>query len=226
MVTPYDWQEGIGHRAAYVETRLSGGSPVLALSLGEGILIFTLRRQVRKIYEIYDRLAYSAIGQQSDVESLRVAAIDFAHQEGYQRSEQDVTVQRVASALSQPLKRAFADFNASPFVVRSIFCEVGESLEEDAYYVLDYDGDFSVRKRWAFVAGSEEAAREIRSRMNSLDASKLSVEQAIEALKPVWAAAVDPSGAKDFASLSASLEIEAALLERSPKGESGFRLIR
>jgi len=63
MITPYDWQEGIGHRASYVDNKLAQGSPVMAISIGEGILLLTYRRQARKIYEIYDRLAYAAIGQ-------------------------------------------------------------------------------------------------------------------------------------------------------------------
>jgi len=71
MFTPYDWQEGIGNRAQYIEGKLAQGVPVLAISLSEGILIFTYRRQSRKICEIYDRLVFAAIGQQSDVEARR-----------------------------------------------------------------------------------------------------------------------------------------------------------
>src|SRR5512143_199130 len=110
MLTPYDWQEAIGHRAQFVEARIATGVPVVAISLDEGILAATYRRHTRKLFEIYDRLMYAAIGQQSDAESLRVAAIDFAHREGFQRSEQDVTIQRVVTAMSQPIKEAFANF--------------------------------------------------------------------------------------------------------------------
>ena len=225
MVTPYDWQEGIGHRAAYVESRIAAGTPVLAVSLERGLLIFTVRRQARKIYEIYDRLAYAALGQQSDVESMRVAAIDFAHQEGFQRSEQDVTVQRVVMALSQPLKRAFGDFNAAPFVVRSLFCEVGSEPAQDHYYVLDYDGDFSVRQDWAFLSGTEDQAVQIRGGMNALDRKKLTAESAIAALKPIWAKAIDPSGEKSFDQLTENLVLEAGMIERSSDREERFHLL-
>lgn len=80
-----------------------------------------------------------------------MAAIDFAHQEGFQRSEEDVTIQRIVMAMSQPLKRAFGDFNSAPFVARALFAEVGDAAAEDKYYILDYDGDFSVRERWAIL---------------------------------------------------------------------------
>jgi hypothetical protein len=62
VFTPYDWQEGIGNRAQYIEGKLAQGVPVLAVSLEEGILLFTFRRQARKIYEIYDRLLLRALG--------------------------------------------------------------------------------------------------------------------------------------------------------------------
>ena len=67
MFTPYDWQEGIGNRASYIESRLAQGAPVLAKSLPDGILLFTYRRQAKKIYEVYDRIVYSGVGQQSDI---------------------------------------------------------------------------------------------------------------------------------------------------------------
>ncbi len=225
MLTPYDWQEGIGHRAQYVESRLASGTPVLAVSLEAGILAMTVRRQAHKLYEVYDRLLFSAIGQQSDVESLRVAAIDFASQEGYQRSEQDVTVQRVVAALSPQLKRAFADFNTVPFVVKSLFAEVEESPDLDTYYILDYDGDFSVRQGVAYLAGSEEGSLEIKKAFAELDRTKLSVEDALARLQPIWAQAMDPSGEKDFAALTENLVPEAVLLERRPKGENRFRVL-
>lgn len=225
MLTPYDWQEGIGHRAQYVEARLTSGTPVLALSIEAGILALTVRRQARKLFEIYDRLLYSAIGQQSDVESLRVAAIDFTHQEGYQRSEQDVTIQRVVSALSQPMKRAFADFNTVPFVIKSLFAEVDDHPDQDCYYVMDFDGDYSVRQGAAYLAGSEEGAAEIKKAFAGLDRSSLTVDAAIEALKPIWARAMDPEGSKDFAALTENLTPEIVLLERRPKGENRFRIL-
>lgn len=225
MVTPYDWQEGIGHRAAYVESRLAGGTPVLMLSVKEGVLALTVRRQARKIYEVYDRLMMGAIGQQSDVEAVRIAAIDFAHQEGYQRSESDVTIQRLVTALSQPMKRAFADFNLAPVIARTLFAEVGKAPEDDKFYVLDYDGDFSVRAGGAYIVGSEEAAGVVRNRLPDLASSGLSQQNAIKELKLLWAAAASPGEDLTFEKLTEDLEPEVALLSRSTDSESRFRLI-
>jgi len=225
MLTPYDWQEGVAQRAQYVSARLESGSPVMALSLDEGILMFTVRRQARKIYEIYDRLMYSAIGQQSDVESMRVAAIDFAHQEGFQGSEADVTIQRVVSALSQPLKKAFGDPNTAPFVVRSVFAHVGDTVDEDGLYILDFDGDFSVRKGFAYLAGTGDQGEMLRDDLRKLHQKGPKVATAIAQLKPMWAAAMAGESGKGFDELTVDLTTEIALLDRKPSGETRFRLL-
>ncbi len=64
MNTPFDWQEAVGHRASYIESRLALGTPVLAVSIDAGIVLFTYKRQARKLFEIYDHLAMAGIGQQ------------------------------------------------------------------------------------------------------------------------------------------------------------------
>src|SRR2546423_2199367 len=222
MLTPYDWQEGIGHRAQYVENKLEQGSPVLALSIKEGILLVTYRRNARKIFEIYDRLAFAAVGQQSDIESLRVAAVDFAHQEGFNRSEQDVTIQRVVTALSGPVKKAFGDFSTSPFVVRALFAEVSSNAETDTYMVLDFDGDFSTRKRYAFVATTPIAAQEIETKLSELAGDKLDLKKAEKELKEIWSGLQPERGEGDD---RGEVILESALLERSESRENRFRVL-
>ena len=222
MLTPYDWQEGIGNRAQYIEGKLSQGAPVLALSRPEGVLMLTYRRQARKIYEIYDRLVFAGVGQQSDVEAVRNAALEFASREGFARSEEDVTIQRVVSAMSTPLKRAFADFGGAPAVARSIFAEVGETPEDDTYFVLDYDGDYAVSKGRAAVAGTLETGETLDKALAELD-SETGLDETIESLKPIWARAVDPEGEKGDATEGLTLEV--ALMDRRPGRENRFRVL-
>lgn len=160
MLSPYDWQENLGHRAQYVEARLAPGLAVAAASCPEGLVLATFGRHGEKISEIYDRIALGALGLQSDIESLRVAAIEFAHQEGFQRAEADVTGMRVVTAVSAPIKRAFADFSFAPFVAKALIAELGETPEEDRAYILDYDGDYMGQTLPAVVSadGSGDSA--------------------------------------------------------------------
>lgn len=184
MLTPYDWQESIGNRAQYIEGRLEQGLPVLAASVADGILLVTRFRQSPKLFEIYDRLAFGAIGQQSDVESIRTGAIDFAHQEGYSRSEADVTIQRVVAGLSTPLKRAFGDLGVAPVVARCLFAEVGPNPERDRFFVLDYDGDYRELSGSAVLA--LESNQEVEADLAALAGSKDS-EGASKRMHELWA---------------------------------------
>jgi proteasome alpha subunit len=218
MLTPYDWQEGIGHRAQYVEAKLAQGAPVLAVSIAEGIVIYTYRRQAQKIYEIYDQLAFAAIGQQSDVEALRVAALDFAHQEGYQRSERDVTLKRVIGALSGPIKRAFADFGSAPVVARSLFAEVGERPDQDAFAVLDYDGDYATLSGSAAIAGSPEITQQITDSLRAIKVDSLSAEKAVDEMRTIWNQALPDATAGDARE-------ESVLLSRDVSRVNRFRLL-
>lgn len=222
MFTPYDWQEGIGNRAQYIEAKLAHGSPAIAVSLDSGILVFTYRRQAHKVYEIYDRLIFAAIGQQSDVEALRVAAVEFTHQEGYNRSEQDVTIQRVAAALSSPLKRSFGDFTTAPLVARSLFGELNATPDDDLYYTLDYDGDYAVSKRCAAIAGRDDIQARLRTALEGFD-PKLTATRALKELAEIWAASLDPESEQDDDTQIGELRPEALLLERSADRENRFR---
>ena len=73
---PYRWVEAIANRREYIEEQLKVGSPVVGLPYDDGILIMTVSRGQRKVFEIYDRLALSAIGHPADIEKLRILAID------------------------------------------------------------------------------------------------------------------------------------------------------
>lgn len=214
MVTPYDWQEGIGHRAQYVESRMSAGVPIAAASIPDGVLVATFRKQASKVYEIYDRLIYSAIGMQSDVENVRVGAIEFCHQEGYQRSEQDVTIQRLVSHISRPLKAAFGDFSTSPIVVRALFAEVADDIENDRYTILEYDGDYFNTKGVCLVAPNEESFLAMRVALEGVDFTKIKQVDALAQLRESVLKGMDPDGSRAAAGEMPELSFEAAIMIR------------
>lgn len=221
MVTPFDWQEGIGFRAQYVEGRLEQGLPIVAASVDAGILVLTYRRNARKVFEVYDRLLYSAIGRQADVEALRVAAVDFASQEGYRRSEHDVTVERVVAALSAPVQKAFSDFSTSPIVARCLFAEVGNTPADDRFFVLDYDGDYRSVTGSCVIAGDDERRKAIESALNTDALAGQSPEQAASELLRAWQSR--PSDAQP--ENTAELTLEVALLDRTGRRDNRFQLI-
>lgn len=226
MNTPYDWQEAIGHRAEYIEARLATAVPVVNISLDEGIVSATYRRQTSKLYEIYDRLMYAAIGQQSDIESLRVAAIDFAHREGFQRSEDDVTIQRIVTAMSQPIKDAFANFSVAPWIGKCLFIEVGASPELDRYYCLEYDGDYTTDHEHSCLAGTSKLAAELLQSLSKIKKNKLSPSDSIPHLKELLSSAIKSEEHGGENPLD-ELKFEATLLLRRGNGDRRFeRLVQ
>ncbi|HZO87591.1 MAG TPA: hypothetical protein VFB38_04570 [Chthonomonadaceae bacterium] len=158
MYTPFDFNEAIAQRKEYIEEHLREGSPVVGLTYDSGLLLLTVRRSQRKVYEIYDRQMFSAIGNQSDIETVRLSSIQIAHQEGFERSPDDVSVHRlVGFAISPALKKAFGDQFTVPFVIRALFAELGRTPGMDTFFTLNYDGEFREYSGAAAIAGTQAA---------------------------------------------------------------------
>lgn len=219
MINPNDWQDAMQNRVAYILNRIEKGAPVLAVSLDSGILVFTYRRQSQKIFEIYDRLGFAGLGQQSDIESIRVMAMEFAHKEGFTRSEQDVTIQRVVTAVSAPIKKAFADFSYSPVLAISLFAELGSTPEQDAYFVVDFDGDYHLHKYSVALSGQISS----KSNLHESIPSKTTVEKAVQLLQNEWLKLASLEGEQEV-SLD-ELTPEIMLMERNSSREDIFRTI-
>jgi proteasome alpha subunit len=242
VYTPYDWNQAVSQRIEYIEERIRDGSPVVGLSLPEGPLLLTVHQTQRKIYEIYDRIMFSGIGNQSDLETVRNAAIDYAHREGFQRSPDDVTLQRlIGAALSPAIKRAFSDTWAVPFVARSLFVELGEHSEQDQFYCVNYDGEYTSLPQYAVVAGSATAENEMTRLLHETLPGISTREGGLRLALEAWAVGkahahrpvLDEEGEEPAPDPTSILKeelaqgtIEAALLERATHRESKFRLLR
>jgi len=244
----FDFNEAIGQRKEWVEAELREGSPVVGISFDRGLLMLTVRRSQRKIYEIYDRLIFSAIGRQADIEAIRVGAIDVAHREGFERSPDDVTAQRlVGFSLSPPLRRLFGDQFNYPAVVRALFGELGKTPAEDVFFTLNYDGEFSQSHGFAAIAGTPEAEDRMALWLMGVG-PETTRDQAIERALKAWAVGAMESRRRKMGQedeeenplqdidesermagflreeLKTS-QVEAGLLDRFTHRESKFRLL-
>ena len=154
---PYRWLEAIGNRREYIREQMKGGSPVFALSRPEGVLLLGVGIGHSKVFEIYDRHALAALGHPVDIEKLRQAAIESAHMEGFNRSTQDVTLRRLISfALSTMLKNNFEQIFSPPFIVESIWAELGDTPEHDVLVRVHYDGHHSYDTTGVLIAANDD----------------------------------------------------------------------
>ena len=151
---PYRWLEAIQNRREYIEDQLTPGLPVVALSTEPGILLAGIRTSTPKLFEIYDNLALGTLGHPADIEKVRQTAIDAAHLEGFARSAQDVSARRLVSYnLAPALKAAFEQIFSAPLLFRGVLAELGETMNDDALWSVDYDGSFSAQNGSALSHG-------------------------------------------------------------------------
>lgn len=230
---PYRWLEAISNRREYIRDQLKGGTPVFAVSRPEGILLIGIGQKQSKVFELYDRHAFAALGHPVDIERLRQAAIEAAHVEGFNRSARDVTLRRLISfSLSTMLKAAFEQIFAPPLIVESIFAELGEQPRQDSLVRLHYDGDHHYESSGVLVAHHDlqaeaDAVDWLRKNLTSAD----SLPRVAALCLTAWRALVDAKGFKDL-SLPAepSLQIpgktvEAALLDRQIPRAVRYRVL-
>lgn len=227
---PYRWLEAIGNRREYIRDQLKGGTPVFALSRPEGILLVGVGQGMSKVFEIYDRHGFAALGHPVDIEKIRQAAIEAAHLEGFNRSARDVTLRRlIGFALSTTLKNAFEQIYSPPIIVESIFAELGDTQKEDVLVRVHFDGNHKYVTDSVAVAHTDqktedEAAVWLRNHLKANDSLARTVNTSLTA----WRALVDN---KPFSDLQPSNEpfeangkmVEAALLDRKLPGPVHYR---
>jgi len=230
---PYRWLEAIGNRREYIRDQLKGATPVFALSRPEGILLLGVGQGQSKVFEIYDRHGFAALGHPVDIEKIRQAAIEAAHLEGFNRSSKDVTLRRLISfALSTTLKNGFEQIFSPPIMVEAIFAEVGEAIAQDVLVRVHYDGTHHYETSGVLVAHSnpkqeDEAAAWVRTNIKAKD----SLAQVASICLTAWQAMADE---KTFSDLKAPDDpmvkiegktVEAALLDRKLTGTVHYRSV-
>ena len=152
---PHRWVEAVGNRRQYLDDQFKQGSPIVALSYAEGILLLSFSRGTPKIYEVYDRIAMGGMGHPADLEKLRFQVLDMAHLEGFNRSPSDVTGARLLKyGLAPTVKQAFEEIFKAPFIVKILLAELGRTKERDQFITVDYDGTFEETSTCAVLAGS------------------------------------------------------------------------
>ena len=234
---PYRWVEAINNRREYVEDQLASGSPVVGTMYADGVLLLTATPGPRKLFEVYDEIAFAAVGHPADIEKLRKAVIDIAHLEGFNLSANDVTLQRLVSFGIGPLmKAAFDELFRSPFVARVMMAELDPDGGGDAFFTIDADGSFAQSGGVAAISGNVESAQAMTAQLQKTS-PELPLDQALGAALEVWGLGRLALDARDGEVPSAEavrdflkgglqeLTVEAAVLDRERAAKSKFRLL-
>jgi proteasome alpha subunit len=143
-------------RSDYARKGIARGKPVMALEYEDGILFLADNPSTHlyKVSEIYDRIAFAAVGKYSEFENLRIAGVRLADVRGYSYGREDVTAKSLANAYSQALSTIFTQ-ELKPYEVEILVAQVGEATEDSELFHILYDG--SVTDEEGFVAMGGEA---------------------------------------------------------------------
>jgi proteasome alpha subunit len=169
-------------RADYARKGIARGRSVVVLGYEGGIAFVAENpsRALHKVSEIYDRVAFAAVGKYNEFENLRVAGVRYADLRGYSYDRVDVTARGLANAYAQTLGTVFTQ-ESKPYEVEIAVAEVGTDAADDQIYRLTYDG--SVADEQGFVAmggASEHISEGLKDRwhagMTLADALTLAVE--------------------------------------------------
>jgi proteasome alpha subunit len=149
-------------RADYARKGISRGRSLVALECAPGVLIVADNpsRTLSKISEIYDRIAFAAVGLYSEYQLLRMAGVRHADLKGYSYSREDVSAKELATAYSQTLHQIFTH-EMKPYEVEVLVAEVGHVDDDHAemYRVL-YDGVVIDEHQYSVLGGSAEQIQE------------------------------------------------------------------
>ncbi|MCL2594337.1 MAG: proteasome subunit alpha [Promicromonosporaceae bacterium] len=145
-------------RADFARKGIARGRSVVVLSCNDGILFATENpsRALHKISEIYDRIAFAAVGKYNEFENLRVAGVRYADLRGYSYCRLDVTARGLANAYAQTLGTVFTT-ESKPLEVELAVAEVGFTPDDDQIYRLSYDGSVADEQGHVVMGGQADA---------------------------------------------------------------------
>lgn len=191
-------------RADYARKGIARGRALIALQYIDGIALIAENpsNTLRKISEIYDRIAFAGVGKYNEFDQLRVAGVRAADLKGYQFSRQDVDARSLTNQYAQILSQMFSEA-PKPMEVELLVAEIGIDSKGDRLFHVLYDGTVLDEKGFCVLGGDSESVLE---RLRGTFKNEMTLK---DALKGAIAALSGPDR-----KLSHD-ELEVAVLERN-----------
>jgi proteasome alpha subunit len=145
-------------RADYARKGIARGRALVAVRFVDGIVIVAENPSdtLRKVSEIYDRIAFAGVGKYNEFDQLRVAGVRAADLKGYQYSRDDVDARSLANSYAQMLGNIFTH-EMKPMEVEILVAEVGLEPSGDQMFHILYDGTVVDARDIAAIGGDAEA---------------------------------------------------------------------
>jgi proteasome alpha subunit len=190
-------------RADYARKGIARGRSLIAAVYDGGIVLCAENpsKMLRKISEIYDRIAFGGVGKYNEFDQLRIAGVRHADLKGYAFAREDVDGRSLANQYAQMLGQIFTH-EMKPMEVEILVAEVGADRSGDQLYHVQYDGTLVDESAFSVLGGDNEA---ITTRMTDAWSEGMDLGSAL--------AAAAGALAGDDRTL-AGVDLEVAVLER------------
>lgn len=144
-------------RADYARKGIARGRALVAQQFADGIALVAENpsNTLRKISEIYDRIAFAGVGKYNEFDQLRVAGVRAADLKGYQFSRHDVDARGLANQYAQILGQTFTH-EMKPLEVEILVAEVGSVSTGDRLFHIMYDGTVLDEQHFCVLGGDAE----------------------------------------------------------------------
>lgn len=151
-------EQQVRDKAEFARKGIARGRSIAVIEYGDGLLLLAENPStaLRKISEVYDRIAFAGVGRYNEFETLRKAGIRQADLMGYLYSREDVNAQALATTFSEALGAIFSR-EPKPYEVEVLIAEVGEP---NRIYRISYDGTLNDERRVTAIGGKAEALTE------------------------------------------------------------------
>ena len=202
-------EQSMKDKADYARKAIARIRSGVVIDCYDGILFVApnASRALRKFSEIYDRIAFAAVGRYNEFENLRKAGVRYADMTGFAYDRADVTARGLANWYAQVLGTFFTD-SPKPYEVEIVVAEVGKIQNDDEIYRITFDGSVADEHGFVVMGGQADQVGSVLKERYT-DGMTLSAAFALA----IAALAGPGNGSGDVAELTAA-QLEVALLDR------------
>jgi proteasome alpha subunit len=200
-------------RSEYAQKGIARGKSVVGLEYRDGLVFIAenVSATLHKISEIYDRVAFAAVGKYSEFEDLRIAGVRLADLRGYSYGREDVKARDLANAYSQALSTIFTQ-QMKPYEVEILVGEVNGDVNGTSIYHVLFDGSVTDEHGFVAIGGhADDLTESMKEKYGAGWDLPTAVKNAVQVL-----------GAPDSRTIDHD-HIEAGVLERSQPRRRKFR---
>ena len=211
-------EQSMRDKADYARKGVARSRSSVVVQYSGGILMVTpnMSSVLHKISEIYDRIAFAAVGRYNEYEVLRKAGVTYADLTGYQFDRGDVTARGLANWYAQALGQNFSEPTGKPYEVEIVVAEVGLQPDSDQIYRISWDGSVSDEPGFvAFGGQADQVAAVLKERFSDGMSLTEALTAALAALAAPAAAAGTPAAGNGAQPELTAANLEVAILDRA-----------